>query len=287
MKYQFNTQEPITIDQFRSNGHSYRNFSPNLFNHLIKSTQAETDTNNQNDKALSGLTFIEDTRFRSFIEAVTDVFEHLSETDKELFTTRNPETVQWIQVYKKSLGKNINTYWWWIARKHMTTDNLGENIANNPIKFSRRRRRNSIRNTGLIESLLNRDTEYSNWTPQEIQTLLDKETIELSKSTVYNIEYRTQDFRNTVSYPVKENPENMIRNDILPRIEGSRFNKMLKRLMDFYAPLDPDERKMFSKQNPGLVMWVSVYGESQHLIHQDQLGAYEYPTLGESSKKDV
>lgn len=61
----------------------------------------------------------------------------------------------------------------------------------------------------------------------------------------------------------------------------------LKTLADdglfMFARLDPDEKRMFARRNPGLTAWMSLYGWSEDLINQDDLYG-EWPPMPTDSE---
>jgi len=110
------------------------------------------------------------------------------------------------------------------------------------------------------------------------------EEVRLSVGRAGEIGFRSAEIRDTMreegAFPIDADAKEVSR-ELLGRVEAGRFEPMLSELMTFFSRLDPDERRMFSRRNPGLIMWLSVYGESNHLIHREQLKAHTYPTLRE------
>lgn len=53
---------------------------------------------------------------------------------------------------------------------------------------------------------------------------------------------------------------------VLQFIEDGRWDDMLADLHTAYVPLDPDEREMFWKRNPGLLSWVGAWARANDLI---------------------
>lgn len=47
--------------------------------------------------------------------------------------------------------------------------------------------------------------------------------------------------------------------EALERVESGRFEPMLEKASVFFAKLDRDEKDTFTRRNPGLVMWMSVW----------------------------
>jgi len=131
---------------------------------------------------------------------------------------------------------------------------------------------------------MQRRRSYRNWTPQEFQDVLDMEVVELSDGRATEMGFRTPDIRDTIrdegAFPFEATAKEVTRL-LIERVEAGRFSDMLSELRKFYGPLDPDERKTFSRRNPGLMMWLSVRNEANDLIHQEQLKAHTYPTLRE------
>lgn len=52
---------------------------------------------------------------------------------------------------------------------------------------------------------------------------------------------------------------------VLRRMEGRRFHPMLDKISMMFSRLDPDEKKMFARKNPGLTKWIGVYGFLEEL----------------------
>ena len=270
---------PMSPNEFTSGPHSYRGFSPDMVPRLIASVGTEAGEMGTEKTAVSVMRYIESGRLVDALEAASRMFNRLDNDEMELFTQRNPDVVEWITVYDEAVGFNPQPEWRQMARDNLTGGNDGRYEADNPPLFSRERG-SATRKRGVVSDMASRRRSYRNWTPQEFQEVLDMEVIELSRGLAREIDYQNAEIRENIDFP-HEVPAKEVVRQLLSRVEGGRFQEMLSEMMSFYAPLDPDERRMFSRRNPGLTMWLSVFGESEHLIHQDQLLAHTYPTLRE------
>jgi ribosomal protein L24E len=228
--------------------------------------------------ARDGIDFIESGRWSEFLEEASQMFNRLDDDERDLFTRRNPDVVEWVTVHDEANGYNPME-----RRRNDARVELGPNGARDPPMYVRDRG-SAPPNDDLIESMIQRRRSYRNWTPQEFQDVLDMGEITVTEGRAREIEMRTPEILDTMSqegaFPIDVGAKEVTR-ELLGRVEAGRFMSMLDVLMTFYVALDLDERRMFSRRNPGLIMWVSVYGESNHLIHQEQLKAHTYPTLRE------
>jgi len=270
--------DPLTYTEFTSNPHSYRNYTPEMVERLIATVGTERDEGETEATAKDGINYIEDGRWSDFLEEASKMFNRLDDDERELFTRRNPEVVAWITVHDEANGYDPLERWRNDARAE-----LGSDGARDPPMFVRDRG-SAPPNDDLIGSMIQRRRSYRNWTPQEFQDVLDMVELTVGEGRAREIGLRTADIRETMreegAFPFDFTAKE-VSDELLERVEAGRFRPMLSELMTFYTPLDPDERRTFSRRNPGLIMWLSVYGESNHLIHQEQLKAHTYPTLRE------
>jgi len=270
--------DPLTYSDF-TGPHSYRNYSTEMVERLIATVGTERGERGFEASARDGIDHIEAGRWASFLEAASRMFNRLDDDERRLFMRRNPGVVEWVTVFDEANGYDPMERWRNDARVE-----LGPNGARDPPKFDRGRGSATVGGDSLLSDMITRRRSYRNWTPGEFQDILDMERVELSLGMAREIGFRTPEIRDTLreegAFPVEVNSKEVTR-ELLGRVESGRFQPALKELMTFYAPLDRDEARTFSRRNPGIIMWLSVHGESQDQIHQEQLNAHTYPTLGE------
>lgn len=271
--------EPMTYSDFTSPSHSYRNFDPHMVTRLLKGVGTERGEMGTESTTLDGMRYIESGRLVKFLEPASVMFQSLDDDERDLFTRRNPDVVEWVSAYNAAAGLNPIIEW-----RERAGDNLvggdGRREAENPPLFSRSRG-SATRDRSLLMDMATRRRSYRNWTPGEFQEIIDMVQIELTRGMAREIGFRTPQIREEeLEFPYPADSKEVAR-ALFERIESGRFNDMMSPLMSMYARFDRDEMRMFSRRNPGLIMWLSVWGESNHLIHKDQLRAHTFPTLGE------
>jgi len=269
---------PITsLNEFKSGGHSYRGYSPRDVERLIVGVGTERGEKGTEVTAADGINFIEAGRWSDFLESASKMFNRLDDDERKMFAERNPDLVEWVTVYDEANGYDPMLRWRALARSNLTGGDDGRREAADPPPFLLAG--GSSRGESF-QSFYTRRRSYRNWTPQEFERLLDQEEMGVTAGQAREIGLRTTEIRDEIDFPTDFTTKEIVR-ELLERIEAGRFLPMLADGMTFFSPLDPDERRMFSRRNPGVMMWISVYGESNHLIHREQLGAHTYPTLPE------
>jgi hypothetical protein len=272
------SDDPLTYTDFTSNPHSYRHYTTEMVERLIATVGTERFEKGVEASARDGIDYIEDGRWSPFLEEASQMFNRLDDDERDLFTQRNPGVVEWITVFDEANGYDPME-----RRRSDARSELSEDGARDPPKYARDRG-SAPPNDDLVQSMVQRRRSYRNWTPQEFQDVLSMEEVRLSVGRAGEIGFRSAEIRDTMreegAFPIDADSKEVSR-ELLGRVEAGRFEPMLSELMTFFSRLDPDERRMFSRRNPGLIMWLSVYGESNHLIHREQLKAHTYPTLRE------
>lgn len=215
----------VTAQDLFIRGQQYRNFDPvELVGVAFNEGLSE---------ARDVLRFVESGRFEPFLDNTSDMFARLDRDEKETFTRRNPDLVQWMSAY--NVTEELNPYGDFAAlASEVLIDGRDRADSDAVPPFEPK----AIGDDDLLESLKTRRRSYRNFTPHEIRQIL----------TNGNFEAR----------------------EVLGRIESGRFDPVLGRGHKFFAPLDPDERRLFARRNPGMMEWISVWGAAQHLIHGDQ-----------------
>lgn len=266
----------VTAHDLGMRGHSYRNFSPQEFLDALEESERRD--------VLAALERVESGRFEPFLANGSKFFSKLDKDEKRLFARRNPEYVLWLTVWNQLSGLNPWRRWREFARQH-----LEDGEAIDPPAYARKEVRDG---RSLIESLAYRRRSYRNSSPFEIMDVIgdDHTEYELSEGMVRELGLYTPEVRDEIEhYPVEEEGQ-LVARAILERIEAGRFLPVLSKGHAFFVALDPDEGRMFGNRNPGLVMWISVYGESNHLIHREQLFPFNkdfFPTLEEGGEATV
>ena len=263
----------MDYQEFTRGGHSYRGYTPEMVEELL----ADTDR----DTALSGVEFIESGRWADALEATSEMFFKLDRDEKELFTARNPDVVEWTAVWQEVNGLDPMTEMREAAREGLLGDDrlaaTGEPFFESVPKYDIADRHSF----GDINNMAERRRSYREWSPYEFLNLMERETkIETTLGMMVELGiYPPEVYEEESPGTTIEAAPRDISRGLLHRVEDHRFDDMLKAWHNAYAPLDPDERKMFSRRNPGLIMWLSAYGKGHHLIWGEQLTPHEWPTI--------
>lgn len=266
----------VTARDLGMRSHSYRNFSPGEFLDALEESERRD--------VLSALERVESGRFEPFLANGSKFFDKLDEDEQRLFARRNPEYVFWLTVWNQLNGYNPWRRWREFARQRLDDDG-----AIDPPTFARKQVREG---RSLLQDLAFRRRSYRNWSPYTFMDVIgdDHTEHELGKGMVRELDLYTPEIREKIEdYPVEEEGQ-LVARAILERIEAGRFEPMLSKGFYFFGALDPDERRMFGRRNPGLVMWISAYGESNHLLHREELFPFTegfFPTLGEGGEATV
>ena len=272
--------EPLTYREFTKGKHSYRGYSPRMVERLIDTVGIEGFEGDTDVTAIDGIRYMESGRWADALEETSQMFNRLDDDERKLFTQRNPDLVEWVTVYDEANGYEPQLRWREMARANLSGGDDGRREAKDPPLFGRQRGSVQRPVDDLLRSLYTRRRSYRNFTPQEFQEILGDDKIEVSAGMAREIGLRTAEIRSELEFPIMVYRDEVVR-ALLDRVESGRFAPMLSELANFYVRLDIDERRMFSRRNPGIVMWISVYGEANHMPHGKQLKAHTYPTLPE------
>jgi len=266
------TDAPIP-NELQRRGHSYRNYDPQEFLDagaaaLTEAIENDGQIGEEIHETQQGLRSafgrIEAGRFKGFLMPLSRMFAALDADEQEMFTRRNPGLVEWMDVATRlefdgrTLGELVG-----LADRLIEERAQGQMLDAPPFE-----RREPRRGKSLIEDAQTRRRSYRNWSPYEF--------IDLWENRLPRGEVDPNDPEEYSGPAVRE---------VFDRIEDGRMAEAADEAMTFFAPLDPDERVLFARRNPGMLMWGSVYGRMNHLIHGDQLFHLSsddiYPTLGE------
>lgn len=248
------SRSPPDFAEFRSRGHSYRNFNPREIRRAIESDESDMDA----DAAVDLLQFIESGRYWPYLEAVHDLLAEWIADSAEVFARRNPDAVEWAALYADVTDQPFPT-----GLNRVAHDSLGpdRSKAINPPKYERSR---LVLADNLVDSLQQRSSLYRSYTPHELHdgyTLIVNDAIP---------EYEPR-------------AANRVMIDIYQDIEYGRLYTLADEALKMFARLDLDERRSFARRNPGIVMWMSAFGIMNDMLHEEQLQV-PFPTLGEQER---
>lgn len=263
----------------RMRGQQYRNFVPSDVTAIVDNP--EFDSEERLKEAQSALTFIESGRFTPFLEDVSQFFSKLDRDEQETFTRRNPDVVQWMGAYNRAHELNPYREMQTLAAESMPPD---RSKALDPPPFER----GELRRSTPVKDMIGRRRSYRNWTPQEFTDLLTGSTLEPDKREVSRGEARelslwSPEEREGMTFPVRVR-KTTVATRLFERVEAGRMAEMCDSAISFFVPLDRDERAMFGRRNPGLVMWMSAFGRMRGMVHGEEMfpGNEEmFPTLRE------
>jgi hypothetical protein len=262
------------IQELTAGSHSYRNFNPAGF--WDELPRGGPPSNEDREVVHQSLQFIESGRFEPLLEALSDFFFKLDTDEMRLFTRRNPDVVEWMGVWNKSKGLNSYREMVELAQESLSP---GREHAPDAAAFERKQ----LSEDTLLKDMAFRRRSYRNWTPQEFREIIENDPYELSPGMLAELDIYTAEAREDIDSAI-EVAGRQVSRKLLERVEAGRFEPVLSEAHNFFSPLDPDERRMFARRNPGLLMWVSAYGFSHHLIHGEQLFPRAddfFPTLPE------
>lgn len=257
--------------------HSYRNHTPESI--IGIANNPHLGPLEQLQKAESALNFIESGRLIDFLEATYGFFFKLDRDEMIRFTQRNPDLVKWMSAYAET-QEATNAFVEFRDRADRLLDDEGRRTDNAP-PFDRR----AISEDSLLMDMATRRRSYRNWTPYEFIDVEEMGKIEITRGFADEIGFRTVEIRDDIEFPI-EVYAGEIGRDLFNRVEDGRFTPVANEGMTFFAPLDMDERLAFARRNPGIIMWISAFGQMSSLIHADQLFPGHpdvYPTLGEET----
>jgi len=250
-------------DLIHGRGHSYRGFHPEELRDLYQNVQAMTDAPNPEGEAREEVqsvwAFIESGRLEPMVEAISDFFFKLDGDERELFTRRNPDMVMWMSVWNDTHG--LNPYQ---RFADMASESLGpeRDAAANPPAFEREPP--SDRYGNLLSDMMFRRRSYRNWSPEEFRDIMGEGKIAVTRSMARELDLYTPDAREDMDFPQDEPGRYLVRT-LLDRVEAGRFNEVAAAFQKHYRMLDPDERRMMERRNPGLSTWMVAWGASEHV----------------------
>lgn len=246
-------------------GHSYRNFNPLEIAEIVEND--DLTLHEQQQELQQVLSFIESARLRDFCERTFAFFIKLDRDEKELFTRRNPDLMQWVSVWGLSQEATDPLTEW----REMATDYLAEDRseATNPPDFPSVDTRDY---DSLLQDMMHRRRSYRNWAPVEFERIMEPAETDLPKGRTRELGIYKPGFVDEIdeeAWPIEVDSKDVARS-LLDRVEDGRFEPALAKGRKFFGPLDVDERRMFAARNPGIIRWISVYNESNHLIHGEE-----------------
>lgn len=239
--------------------HSYRGFQPEEF--LVAWENATDKTGEERLDAestvRSAMGRMEGGRWEGFMESASTFFSKLDRDEMELFTRRNPDLVEWVSAWH-----TVNELRPYRDMRELARESLspGRERAVNPPPFERGEIPSG---ETLFSHLKTKRRSYRNWTPQEITDLYQQ----MRDGEISVVDPRSADIEARKIYE---------------RVEGGRMEDLADETLLVFSRLDLDERRMFARRNPGIVMWMSAFGRMNGLIHGDQLQV-DFPTLPERS----
>jgi hypothetical protein len=269
----------MTAADVRKKGHSWRDHAPEDIVAIIENRELQNADRDNLTEAQGALRFIEAGRFEPFLEATSDFFFRLDRDEQQMFLRRNPDVVEWMTVWNQAHDFNPYTGFRETARENMGGD---PQEALNPPPFERG---DLPDDRTLLNDMMFRRRSYRNWTPGEFEDIMDREEIEITRGIATELDIFTPEARQEIDFPVDEYAENVARK-LFERIEAGRFDTLVAEAQEFFNPLDSDERRAFALRNPGIIMWMSARGRSQHMPHGEQLFPFSdgvLPTLEERS----
>jgi len=254
-------------DLIHGRAHSYRNFHPEELRTLYQNVQATSDAPDADrearEEAQSVWAFIESGRLEPVVEAISDFFFKLDGDEQEVFTRRNPDMVMWMSVWNDTHG--LNPYQ---RFADMAAESLGpeRDAAADPPAFEREPP--SDRYGDLLSDMMSRRRSYRNWSPEEFRDIMGEGKIAVSRGMARELDLYTPDARRDMDFPRTEPGRYLVRS-LLDRVEAGRFNEVLAAFQKHYRMLDPDERRMVERRNPGLSTWMIAWGASEHVTTLD------------------
>jgi hypothetical protein len=269
--------EHLTAADVRSKGHSWRGHAPEDIVAIIENPELQNVDRDNLTEAQGALRFIEAGRFEPFLEATSDFFFKLDRDEQQMFLRRNPDVVEWMTVWNQAHGFNPYTGFRETARENLGGD-PPEAVNADPFE-----RGDLTAADTPLKDMMFRRRSYRNWTPGEFQDIMDREEIEITRGIATELDIFTPEARQKIDFPVDESAKSVARK-LFERIEAGRFDTLVSEAQEFFNPLDSDERRAFALRNPGIIMWMSARGRSQHMPHGEQLFPFSdgvLPTLEE------
>lgn len=245
----------ITAQDLTMRGQQYRNFDPGEVAAVIDNQGIEAGQR--------VLRFIESARFEPFLSATSKFFDRLDRDEQDTFTQRNPDVVQWMTVWNESEEFNPLDDLRSEASDLLTSDRSERTEP--PVSFERR----ELTHETLLRDMAFRRRSYRNWTPGEFREIAQQDH-SISRGMLDELELFDAEIRQEIDTPVEVDGKTVGR-ALFDRIEAGRFEPVASNAHTFFAPLDPDERRLFARRNPGMTEWLSIWGFLQDLIHGNQL----------------
>lgn len=283
-----------TAQDLRARGHPYRNFHPHEVRTVFQSQGM--------DAGGSVLGFIEGGRFDPFLESLSEFFFKLDDDEKELFTQRNPDAVQWMSVWNDVEGLNPYPAFDAAADSLLTATMTDSRVGMPERTFERVLpesyepppfQRKSLDHDTLVRDMASRRRSYRNWTPGEFLDVASREH-EIGRGLRQEVGLGSP--RQTLTEPgplpdvpapgEKEEVEGkLLGRMLLKRVEAGRFEPVLSTGWLMFVKLDPDEAMLFARRNPGLVEWFAAWGVLEEVIFGPkgllQLSDVAFPLVAE------
>lgn len=267
----------VTAQELVLKPHSYRGFEPEMF------LSAKEESGGR--EARAALQRVEGGRFEPFLASLSKFFDRLDRDEQILFTKRNPGIVLWIDAWQRL--EEFAGYPERVGQAEVLLDPetgvMRDDVTPPPYE-----RVEIEKERSLLESLAFRRRSYRNFTPGEIMDVSERQ-FTLDEGMVRELHLYDAEIRDNLDYPVDEEGR-LVARALLGRIEDGRFEPALSDGHTFFAPLDPDERRTFVRRNPGVTMWISVYGHTNHLIWGGEqlfpMSSVEWPPIEEVADGD-